>query len=259
MDLGIRDKVALVTGSSRGIGKAIATGLAREGARVVICARNLEDLRVTALEIRTSTGSEVSYKTTDLKQRQDIVDLVDHTVETFEGLDILVNNTGGPPPMLFRETSREDWYTAIDLLLMSVIHSCQQAIPYMRRNRWGRIINMTSFAAKEPAERLILSNSIRAGILGLSKTLSNELAKTGITVNSVCPGWTLTNRVRELLEDQGESYEEELEKLSSNIPMRRLAEPEEIANAVVFLASDKASYMTGSVIQVDGGYISSVM
>lgn len=263
VNLGLRKRVAIVTGSSRGIGKAIAHGLAREGAKVTICARNEERLRKASEEIEVSTGTEVLPVRADLRKKESIESMVKRTAEKFGRVDILVNNTGGPPPGLFLETTEEDWRDAVDSLLMSVINCCREVIPYMKEHTWGRILNMTSFAAKQPAERLVLSNAIRAGILGLTKTLSNELAEYGILVNAVCPGWTLTRRVEELAKSTakkvGRTCEEVIAEWASEIPLGRLAKPVEIADLVVFLASDKASYVTGAVIQVDGGFIKSLL
>jgi len=258
MDLGLKGRVALITGSSQGIGKAIAHGLSEEGAKVAICARNQKQLQDTAREIESSTSCEVFSVRADLTRKEDIERLVNQTVKHFKRIDILVNNTGGPPFMTFQETSSEDWLKANHLLLMSTIHTCRAVIPYMKERKWGRIVNMTSFAAKQPAERLVLSNALRAGILGLTKTLSNELAEYGILVNAVCPGWTMTRRVEELAKVQtkksSKTYEEIIKGWESQIPLKRLAQPNEIANLVVFLASERASYITGAVIQVDGGY-----
>ncbi|NWG10410.1 SDR family oxidoreductase [Candidatus Bathyarchaeota archaeon] len=263
MDLGIAKRVAIVTGSSQGIGKAIAFGLAIEHVKVTICARNEDVLKKAAKEIESLTGSEVLPVRTDLTNEKDVKSLVKTTVERFGGVDILVNNTGGPPTALFVETSEEDWRRTVDLLLMSVINCCREVIPFMKERKWGRIINMTSFAVKQPAERLILSNSIRAAVLGLTKTMSNELAEYGILVNAVCPGWTLTRRVEELAKSiaakTGKTYEAAIAEWANSIPLNRLAEPEEIANLVVFLASEKASYITGTVMQVDGGFIKSLL
>jgi len=257
MDLGLRERVAIVTGSSQGIGKAIALGLSQEGAKVSICARNEKQLNETAREIESATDVEVYAAQADLTKEDDIRRLVAKTSEQFGRIDILVNNTGGPPSTTFLETSMEHWREAIDLLLMSVVTACSEVIPHMQKRKWGRIINMTSFAAKQPAERLVLSNALRAGILGLTKTLSNELAEDGILVNAVCPGWTLTKRVEELAKAKakttGKSYEEIIKEWTSQIPLKQLAQPKEIADLVVFLASERASYITGAVFQVDGG------
>jgi len=258
MDLGLKGRVAIVTGSSQGIGKAIASGLAQEGARVSISARNEKQLNETAKEIRLATGAELFVVPTDLTREDDIRRLVARTAEAFGRIDILVNNTGGPPSAAFLETSEDHWRNAVDLLLVSVVTASLEVVPHMQEHIWGRIINMTSFAAKQPAERLVLSNTLRAGILGLSKTLANELAQYGILVNAVCPGWTMTKRVEELAKTQakssGKTPEEMIKGWESQIPLRRLAQPYEIADLVVFLASERASYITGAVIQVDGGH-----
>jgi 3-oxoacyl-[acyl-carrier protein] reductase len=263
MDLGLKDRVAIVTGSSRGIGKAIAYGLAKEGAKITICARNEDLVKKAAKEIEYLVKTEVLPVKVDLSKKEDIKDMVKATVRKFGRVDILVNNTGGPPSVLFTETSEKNWSEAVNLLLMSVVNCCMEVIPYMKENRWGRIINMTSFAAKQPAERLVLSNTIRAGVLGLTKTLANELAEYGILVNSVCPGWTFTERVMELArsiaEKTGKTSNNVISEWANSIPLRRLAQPEEIANMVVFLASERASYVTGAVIQVDGGFIKSLI
>jgi len=263
VDLGLKDRVAIVTGSSLGIGKAIAYGLAKEGAKITICARNEDLVKKAAEEIEYSAGAEVLPVKADLSRSEDIKNMVRATVRKFGRMDILVNNTGGPPSALFTETSERDWSEAVNLLLMSVVNCCMEVIPYMKENRWGRIINMTSFAAKQPAERLVLSNAVRAGVLGLTKTLANEVAEYGILVNSVCPGWTLTGRVMELArsiaEKTGKTSDEVISGWANSIPLKRLAQPEEIADTVVFLASERASYVTGAVVQVDGGFIKSLI
>jgi len=262
LDLGLKSHVAIVTGSSRGIGEAIANGLAKEGTKVTICARDEAKLKETAEKISASTGAEVLPVKADLNNIDDIKMLVKNTVKRFHKIDILINNTGGPPATRFLETSNREWQEAVNSLLISIINCCREVIPYMKEQKWGRIINMASFAAKQPAERLILSNAVRAGILGLTKSLSNELAEDGILVNAVCPGYTLTRRLEELVRTEakksGKSYEETVEKWVAEVPLKRLAKPEEIANLVVFLASEKASYITGTTIQVDGGLIKSV-
>ncbi|MBS7649268.1 SDR family oxidoreductase [Candidatus Bathyarchaeota archaeon] len=263
MDLGLRDRVAIVTGSSRGIGRAVAHGLASEGAKVTICARHEVDLKEASEFIRSSTGVQALPVKVDLKKPGDIKRMVRKTVQKFGRVDILVNNTGGPPTTLFQEISERVWRETVDLLLMSVVNCCKEVIPHMKKQGWGGIVNMTSFGAKQPAERLVLSNTLRSGILGLTKTLSNELAEYGILVNAICPGWTWTKRVDDLAisqaEKTGKKREEVIVEWASQIPLKRLAKPEEIASLAVFLASEKASYITGAVIQVDGGLIKSLI
>ncbi len=262
MNLGLENRVAIVTGSSQGIGKAIAVGMSREGAKVTICARNKDTLTNTAKEIQNQTGNEVLPIGADLTKREDIDNLVAQTFDNFQRIDVLVNNTGGPPSTTFMETLDQHWQDACNTLLMSVVHASRAVIPHMKKAKWGRIINMTSFVAKQPYDRLILSNTLRAGIFGLSKTLSNELAPYGVLVNAVCPGWTLTRRVKELAKTRAEveskTPEEIMKSWQDQIPLRRLAQPSEIADVAVFLASERASYITGGVIQVDGGVIKSL-
>ncbi len=259
MDLGLKGKVALVTGSSQGIGKAIALEFSMEGARVTICARNEDALNEAASVIHDETGNEVLPVRADLSRNDHVDRLVRTAFAHFGRIDILVNNTGGPPSMNFLEASNQHWLDAYNQLMMSAISTCSAVIPHMMKARWGRIINMTSFAAKQPADKLVLSNAVRAGILGLSKSLSNELAPHGILVNAVCPGWTMTRRIEDLAkaraDAEGKTSGEIVKSWESQIPLKRMAEPREIASLVVFLASDRASYITGTVIQADGGVV----
>lgn len=262
MEMGLQGKVALVAASSKGLGRAIAYGLAKEGAKVAICARGEEALARTAAEIEEVTGSTVLAMVADLTDKQQVENLVARVVEEYGRLDILVTNAGGPPPGLFVDLTDEEWEEAFYLTLMSAVRLCREAIPHMRRQEGGRIITMTSISVKQPVENLMLSNSLRLAVIGLTKTLANELAKDNILVNSVCPGWTRTERVEELMEDraqrQATSAEEEFAKIEKDIPLGRMGTPEEVANLVVFLASERASNITGTAIQVDGGYVKGV-
>jgi len=259
MDLGIQGRVALVAAASRGLGKAIAWELAREGAAVVICARGKERLRLTAEEIARDTGARVVAIAADVTSTRDVNGLVDKVVQTFGRLDILVNNAGGPPPGPTLTFSDEEWRKALELNLLSTVRLTRAAVPIMRANRWGRIINMTSVAVKQPLADLVLSNAARSGVIAFAKTLAQELAPEGITVNSVCPGFTRTERVLELAraraEREGTTLEQVLAGYDRQIPMGRMGEPAEIAALVAFLASERASYITGVAIQVDGGYV----
>ena len=263
MDLGLNNKIVLITGASKGIGKAIATNFSMEKSNVFICSRNLDKLKIVAENIEKKTGTKVYPIQADLEKIEDIKNMIEKIINKFGKIDILVNNTGGPPSVKFEDTSINHWKKAVDQLLLSNINCCYQVIPVMKKQGWGRIINMTSIAAKQPIDNLILSNSIRAGIHGLTKTLSNELANFGITVNAVCPGFTLTDRVIELAKSNalksGNNYKDIIKQWESQIPIGRLANPDEIANLVVFYASEKASYITGNVTQVDGGYNKSII
>jgi 3-oxoacyl-[acyl-carrier protein] reductase len=257
MDLGIKGKVALVAAASRGLGKAAATELAREGARVVIAARGEEELEAAADEIRIATGAHVLPVPADVTVAADIEALVGAAQAEFGDVDILVNNAGGPRPGTFTDVSDEDWLAAVNLNLMSALRLTRLVLPGMRRRRWGRIINITSLSVKQPLPNLILSNAVRSAVVAMAKTLSLQVAAEGITVNNVCPGMILTDRVRNLAantaQQQGITPEQALQDMQTDIPMGRLGRPEELAALIAFLASERAAYITGATTQVDGG------
>ncbi len=263
MDLKLEGKVALVCASSRGLGKAVAEGLGREGARIALCARTRTVLDAAAGEIRARTGAEVLAVPADLTRSDQASALFHAVVEKWKTVHILVNNAGGPPSGPFESHDIGRWREALDLNFISAVQLCALAIPYMKNQRWGRIINITSIAARQPVDGLILSNAVRAGVLGLGKSLANELAPYNILVNNVCPGYTRTDRVTDLAKAearrQNMPVEEMYSKWEKQIPLGRLAEPEEFASLVVFLASERASYITGATIPVDGGYIRSLV
>jgi len=259
MELGLKDKIALVAASSKGLGRASAEAIAQEGGKVTICARDEAALNKTAAEIVAATGAEVLAIAADMASAADIQKVVQRTVDRFGGLHILVSNAGGPPPGYFPDFDDAQWDSAINLSLMSTVRLIRAVLPYMKQAQWGRIINVTSISVKEPIDNLVLSNSIRAAVHGLAKTLANQVGKDGITVNNVLPGYTLTDRVKQLAvalaEQRGTTPEEVVANLGTPIPLGRVAQPEEFGAVVAFLASEKASYITGSSIPVDGGYI----
>lgn len=257
MDLGLADKIGIIAAASKGLGKAIALRFAREGMRVAICARDERVLQATAQEISSVAKTEVLPIRADVTRSDDIRNLVAETVERFGGLDVLVTNAGGPPPGNFFSFDDSAWEQAFYLTLMSVVRLCREAIPYMQQRGSGRIINIASVSVKQPINNLILSNALRLAVVGLAKSLANEFAPYGITVNTVCPGPTQTERMEQLLRAMGD-IEEARRFWTKDIPMGRMGQPEELADLVAFLASENARYITGTVIQVDGGLVKGI-
>jgi 3-oxoacyl-[acyl-carrier protein] reductase len=263
MDLGLKDKVALVVAGSRGLGRAVAEELAAEGASLVLCAREPQTLAETAAAIADASGAHVLAVPADVTSVSDITRLIESGNERFGRIDILVTNAGGPPAGTFEQLTREQWEQATRLTLFSAIELARQVLPGMKERRWGRILNITSIAVKQPVENLMLSNSLRAGLTGFARTLANEVAAQGITVNKILPGYTRTERLEELAQmmadKQGISTAEFSAKWEAEIPMGRLGEPREFAALAAFLVSERASYITGTSIQVDGGWIRSLL
>jgi len=257
MDLGLKDKVAVVCAASRGLGYACARELAGEGARVVICSRSEEKIKAAAARIEEETGSQAVGLAADVSRKEAAEFVVGAAVEKFGAVNILVNNAGGPPPGPFEAHDDAAWLAAFELNLLSAVRFSRAAADAMRAAGGGRIINITSVAVKQPVDGLILSNAVRAGVVGLAKTLSGELAADGILVNNVCPGFIETDRSVGIIKGRaangGKTYEEALEELCSGIPLGRMGQPRELAALVAFLASERAGYITGTTIQVDGG------
>lgn len=262
MDLVIKGRTALVAASSRGLGFAVARELAAEGVNLVICARGGSELRSAAEKIAESTGADVLPVAGDLSDSSDIERIVNAGLERFAQIDILVTNSGGPPAGTFENLARENWDTAVRGLLLDVVEMTRLVLPGMKERRWGRILNVTSIAAKQPVHNLMLSNSIRAAVTGFAKTLANEAAPFGVTVNNILPGFTATERVQDLAaslaEKEGLDAGDIRSRWEAEIPMRRLGTPEEFAAVAAFLVSERAAYVTGSSIAVDGGWIRSL-
>ena len=264
MDLGLKGKVALVVAASKGMGKASAMGFAAEGARVTMCSRGEADLTAAAEDVRKRTGAEVLAIPADANKPEDIERVVAKTREKWGGVDVLVANVGGPPPGPFEQMTDEPWLAAFPKVPLSTARFIRPVLPYLKKKKWGRILAIQSSSVKQPVEGLILSNGIRPGIAGMFKTLAGDLAREGITVNMVLPGRIRTDRFmghqKDLAARAGISLEEWIATRSTpDIPMGRIGTPEEFGDMVVFLGSQRASYVTGCVVQVDGGLIKSVV
>ncbi len=263
MDLGLKDRVAIVAASSRGLGKACALELSREGAKVVLCARDADELAATADEISAETGGVVLWLAVDLTDATQIKHLAEETLRHYGRIDVLVTNNGGPPTGYFDNFDDEDWMAAHQQTLMSAVRLIRAVLPAMRAQGWGRIVNITSISVKQPLDDLLMSNVYRPGVVALAKTLSPQVAADGITINNVAPSYTRTERIVEIFDaradKQGKTPEEVMAETTASYPMKRMAEPRELAALVAFLASEQASYITGATIQVDGGFYRGLM
>lgn len=259
MDLGLEGKVALVAAASRGLGRAVAEELATEGARLIIAARTEGPLTETKRALEAQSGQPVLAVPTDLSDAEATEYLVRRGVDEFGRIDVLVTNAGGPPSGPFESHSPAVWKTAVAQNLESVLNLTREVLPGMKERRWGRIVNITSIAVKQPVDNLIISNSVRAAVTGFARTLANEVAPFGITVNNVLPGYTRTRRVEELAEQvgskEGVGPRAVVQRWEAQIPAGRIGEPPEFAAAVAFLCSERASYITGVSLPVDGGWI----
>lgn len=257
MDLGLKGRVAAVAAASRGLGRACARALAGEGASVAVCSRDAARIREAADAIARETGAPTLPVVADVGVAEDCRRFVAETVAAFGRLDVLVTNTGGPRPGAFEAVADADWDEAVRVTLTNVIQLVRAGVPHMRANGWGRIVNIASLSAKQPVDGLVLSNALRPAIVGLAKTLANELGKDGILVNTVCPGYTRTDRLTEVAAARarasGTSTEQVLADLGRGAPLGRVGEPEELAAVVAFLCSERASFVTGATIPIDGG------
>ncbi len=257
METGLKNRVAIVAASSKGIGRATAEALAAEGCRLAICARNREALNAVAEIIRRQHQTEVLAEAFDVTDADAARDFVNATVQKFGSADICVTNAGGPPAKGFLATTVDEWKRAVDVNFMTTVYFAHQVIPHMQKKKWGRIITITSITTKQPVADLVYSNAVRAAVVGLVKSLANEFGKDGILVNNVGPGFTATDRLKELAHSRaaalGKNEKELFAEWAADTALKRLGEPRELADTIVWLASERASYITGQTILVDGG------
>jgi 3-oxoacyl-[acyl-carrier protein] reductase len=257
METGLKNRVALVAASSQGIGKATAEAFAGEGCRVAMCARSAETLKAAADKIRAQHAVDVHAEPLDVTDAAAVRQFVEAVVAEFGSVDICVTNAGGPPAKGFLAATIDEWKRAVELNFLSTVYFAREVIPHMQKNRWGRIVTITSITTKQPVADLVLSNAVRAAVVGLVKSLANEFGKDGILVNNVGPGYTATDRLKELAKSRsarsGKSEKDVLQSWTVDVPLQRLGEPREVADAIVWLASERASYITGQTLLVDGG------
>ncbi len=257
METGLKNRVAIVAASSQGLGKATAEGLAAEGCRIAICARDGKALNAVAEKVRREHGTDVLVEAFDVTDATAVQNFVTAVAAKFGGIDICVTNAGGPPAKGFLDTTMEEWRRAVEMNFMSAVYFAHEVIPHMQKKKWGRIITITSITTKQPVADLVYSNAVRAAVVGLVKSLANEFGKDGILVNNVGPGFTATDRLKELAKTRsaalGKTENEIFAGWAADAPLKRLGEPRELADAIVWLASERASYVTGQTILVDGG------
>ena len=257
MDLGLKTRVALIAASSQGIGLATAEAFAAEGCRIAMCSRNNQTLQAAAEKIRKYHNAEVLAEALDVTDPAAVTRFVAAVVAKFGAVDICVTNAGGPPAKGFLAATLDDWQSAIAANFLSTVYLAREVIPHMQRNRWGRIITITSITTKQPVTDLVLSNAVRAAVVGLVKSLANEFGKDGILVNNVAPGFTATDRLKELAKSRsaasGKNEQEIFDAWAADAPLKRLGEPREVAETIVWLASDRAAYVSGQTVLVDGG------
>lgn len=257
MEMGLKNRVAIVAASSQGLGKATAEAFAAEGCRVAMCARNQETLSAAANKIRTEYKTDVLDLALDVTNANAVRDFVAQVAKKFGGVDICVTNAGGPPAKGFLDTTVDEWRRAVDMNFMSTVYFAHAVIPHMQKKKWGRIITITSITTKQPVADLVYSNAARAAVVGLVKSLANEFGKDGILVNNVGPGFTATDRLKELAKARSaashKGEQEIFDGWAADAPLKRLGQPRELADAIVWLASERASYITGQTLLVDGG------
>ena len=258
MDLGLKNRNVIVAASSDGIARAAAERFAAEGANVAMCSRDQTKLNAAAAQIRDRYHGRVLAEAFDVTDEAAVAAFVKQVAAEFGGVDVCVINAGGPPPRMFLATTTEEWHRAVELNFMSVIHFARAVLPGMQKNQWGRLVTITSMTVRQPVSDLIYSNAVRAGVLGLVKSLANEFGKDGITVNNVGPGYTATERLKQIIakrsQELGTTPAEFEARLGGEAPLKRIGRPDEVADAIVWLASERASFITGQTLLVDGGW-----